>query len=89
MFFYNTSNNNNFTGYFANNAALGKITIVNGNGGAITFKDTSSNSLFDCDFVNNTAVLYGGGVNYRKTPYNITFNGNFINNTAKYGGGVK
>ena len=43
---------------------------------------------FNCDFVNNTAVLYGGGVNYRKTPYNITFNGNFINNTAKYGGGV-
>ena len=88
MFFSNASDNNNFTGYFAYNAALGKIDVINGNGGAITFKGTLSNSMFNCDFVNNTAVLYGGGVNYRQTPYNITFNGNFINNTAKYGGGV-
>ena len=88
MFFYYTTNYNNFSGYFINNSALGKIDSSNGNGGAITFKNTSCNSIFTCDFVNNTAVLHGGGVNYRQTPYNITFNSNFINNKAKYGGGT-
>ena len=54
--------------------------IWNGNGGAITFSDVSSNSVFICDFINNTAE-HGGGVNYMQTPYNITFKGNLINVT--------
>lgn len=88
MFFYSATNGNNFSGYFIDNAALGKVDEINGNGGAITFKGTSSNSIFSCDFINNTAKKYGGGVNYRQTSYNITFNSNFINNSAKHGGGV-
>ena len=87
MFFYNTDNNT-FSGYFINNSALGLVDEINGNGGAITFKGPSSNSIFNCDFVNNTAAKTGGGVNYRETPSNITFNTNFINNRAKTGGGV-
>jgi predicted outer membrane repeat protein len=67
---------------------LGEVSQINGNGGAITFKDSSSNSIFTCDFVNNFAARTGGGVNYRQTPYNITFNSNFINNSAETGGGV-
>lgn len=88
MFFHNTTDGNNFTGDFTGNRALGEVDESVGNGGAITFKDTSSNSIFDCDFINNTANLNGGGVNYRHTPYNITFNSNFINNTSPRGGGV-
>ena len=67
---------------------MGNISVEVGNGGAITFKDTSCNSIFDCDFVNNTAALCGGAVNYRQTPHNITFNGDFINNNATFGGGA-
>ena len=67
---------------------MGQVDESVGNGGAITFKDTSSNSIFNSDFINNTANLNGGGVNYRHTPYNITFNSNFINNTSPRGGGV-
>ncbi len=88
MFFYNTTNNNNFTGYFYNNSALGQVDETVGNGGAITFKDVSTNCQFTCDFIDNSAALNGGGVNYRQTPHNITFNGNFINNTSPRGGGV-
>lgn len=88
IFFYNTTNYNNFSGYFINNSALGKVDEVNGNGGAITFKDVSCNSIFTCDFVNNTAAKHGGGLNYKETPHNITLSSNFINNKAKSGGGV-
>ncbi|WP_295116087.1 right-handed parallel beta-helix repeat-containing protein, partial [uncultured Methanobrevibacter sp.] len=88
MFFYSTTDKNNFTGCFINNSALGQIDPANGNGGAITFKNVSTNSIFTCDFSNNTASLNGGGVNYRETPKNIIFNANFINNSAQRGGGV-
>ena len=82
MVFHNTTNNNTFVGSFVNNSALGanSSSIWNGNGGAITFSDVSSNCVFTCDFINNTAEN-GGGVNYGETPYNITFNGNLINVT--------
>ena len=88
MFFYGKTDKNNFTGSYINNSALGQIDPTNGNGGAITFKNVSTNSIFTCDFINNYARLNGGGVNYRETPKNIIFNANFINNTAKTGGGV-
>lgn len=88
MFFYNTTDNNSFSGCFINNSALGLVDDINGNGGAITFKDMSSNCVFTCDFVNNTAAKNGGGLNYRQTPCNITFNSSFINNNARYGGGI-
>ena len=88
IFFYSTTNNNNFTGYFTNNSALGQVDPTVGNGGAITFKDVSTNCVFNCEFINNTAALNGGGVNYRQTPHNITLNCNFINNNAPSGGGV-
>ena len=88
MFFYSTTDKNNFTCRFINNNALGQIDPANGNGGAITFKNISTNSIFDSEFINNTASLNGGGVNYRETPKNIIFNSNFINNTAQRGGGV-
>jgi len=88
MFFYGKTDKNNFTGSYINNSALGQIDPTNGNGGAITFKNVSTNSIFTCDFINNYARLNGGGVNYRETPKNIIFNVNFINNTAKTGGGV-
>ena len=104
MFFRNRTNHNTFKGTYINNTVWMfswthcswfsfKGTYINntgliGNGGAITFKDVSENSLFECDFINNTAGDYGGAVNYRESPKNITFNTNFINNTAKYGGGV-
>ena len=88
MFFYAKSNNNNFTGYYNDNEALGKLDPVNGNGGAITFKQVATNAIFIADFVNNLAVKTGGGVNFRQTPINITFNSNFINNSAMWGGGV-
>ena len=88
MFFYGTTDKNNFTGRYINNSALGQIDPTNGNGGAITFKNVSANSIFTCDFINNSASLNGGAVNYRETPENIIFNANFINNTAKTGGGV-
>ena len=87
MFFHNTTNNNNFTGYFTDNHALGEVDETNGNGGAITFKDISTNCIFICDFINNTASKNGGGVNYRQSPQNIVFNGNFINNTSPKGRG--
>jgi predicted outer membrane repeat protein len=61
---------------------------VNGNGGAITFRVASSNSLFACDFINNTAAQLGGAVNFKQTAQNITLNSNFINNNARYGGGI-
>ena len=87
--FFGATDGNNFTGCFVNNSALGGGSgDAIGNGGAITFSDVSSNCLFACDFINNTAAVHGGAVNYRQTPYNITFNGNFINDNAKYGGGV-
>ncbi len=88
MFFYSTTDKNNFTGRFINNHALGQINETVGNGGAITFKNVSTNSIFTCDFINNDASLNGGAVNYRETPKNIIFNANFVNNTAKTGGGV-
>ena len=88
MFFYSTTDKNNFTGSYINNSALGQIDPTNGNGGAITFKNVATNSVFTCDFINNTASLNGGAVNYRQTPQNITFNSNFINNTSPSGGGV-
>ena len=88
MFFYSKTNYNTFKGKFINNSAHGLIDEINGNGGAITFKNTSKNCEFDCDFINNTARLFGGAVNYRMTPYNITFNGNFISNSAESGGGL-
>ena len=88
MFFYNKSNYNKFYGNFINNGARGAIDVDNGNGGAITFNDTSKNSIFNCIFINNTARLLGGALNYRKTPYNITFNCDFINNRAESGGGI-
>ena len=88
MFFYSTTDKNNFSGIFINNSALGLLDPTVGNGGAITFKNVSTNSIFICDFVNNTANLNGGGVNYRECPSNITFNSNFINNTSPTGGGV-
>ena len=88
MFFYFTTDKNNFSGIFINNSALGMLDPTVGNGGAITFKNVSTNSIFTCDFVNNTANLNGGGVNYRESPSNITFNSNFINNTSPTGGGV-
>ena len=88
MFFYAKSNNNNFTGYYNDNEALGKLDPINGNGGAITFKQVATNAIFIADFVNNLAVKTGGGVNFRQTPINITFNSNFINNSAMWGGGV-
>jgi len=88
MFFYSTTDKNNFSGIFINNSALGLLDPTVGNGGAITFKNVSTNSIFTCDFINNTANLNGGGVNYRESPSNITFNSNFINNTSPTGGGV-
>jgi len=88
MFFYSTTDKNNFTGRFIDNHALGQINETVGNGGAITFKNVSTNSIFTCDFINNSASLNGGAVNYRETPKNIIFNANFVNNTAKTGGGV-
>jgi len=88
MFFYSTTDKNNFTGRFIRNSALGQIDPSNGNGGAITFKNVSTNSIFNSDFINNTASLNGGAVNYRETPKNIIFNANFLNNTAQRGGGV-
>jgi len=88
IFFYNTTDKNNFSGSFINNSALGEVSEIVGNGGAITFKDISSNCMFTCDFINNTAALNGGGINYRQTPHNITLNANFINNTSPRGGGV-
>ena len=88
IFFFNKTNRNSFKGNYINNTAKGLIVSYNANGGAITFKDTSKNCIFECDFINNTARLNGGAVNYRKTPYNITFKGNFIANNAKSGGGL-
>ena len=88
MFFYSTTDQNNFTGRFINNSALGQIDPANGNGGAITFKNVSANSIFNSDFINNTASLNGGAVNYRETPKNIIFNANFTNNAAQRGGAV-
>ncbi len=82
MIFYDITSNNIFRGSFINNSA------PYGNGGAVIFRDTSVNSSFDCDFINNTAFGFGGAVNYRKTPYNIVFNSDFINNKAGYGGGI-
>ena len=88
IFFYNKTNYNTFQGNYINNRANGLINKSNGNGGAINFKDTSKNSIFNCDFISNTVRLYGGAVNYRETPYNITFNCNFMGNNAKNGGGL-
>ena len=88
IFFFNKTNRNSFRGSFINNTAKGLIVSYNANGGAITFKDTSKDCVFDCDFINNTARLNGGAVNYRKTPFNITFKGNFIANSAQNGGGL-
>ena len=88
MFFYSKTDCNTFKGNYINNRANGLIDENNGNGGAITFKDTSKNSIFNCNFTNNTARLYGGAVNYKQTPYNITFNCDFISNNARYGGGL-
>ena len=83
MFFYSTTDKNEFNGRFINNSALGQIDPANGNGGAITFKNVSANSIFNCDFINNAASLNGGAVNYRETPKNIIFNTNFINMLLK------
>ena len=69
IFFYNKTNYNTFQGNYINNRANGLINKSNGNGGAINFKDTSKNSIFNCDFISNTVRLYGGAVNYRETPY--------------------
>ena len=91
IFFFNKTNRNSFKGNYINNTAKGLIVSYNANGGAITFKDTSKNCIFECDFINNTARLNGGAVNYRKTPYNITFKGNFIDfiaNNATKGGAI-
>ena len=87
--FANTTNKNNFSGSFVNNIALEEVhNNVSGIGGAMTFRDVSSNCLFNCNFVNNTAINDGGAINFRKTPCNITFDCDFTNNTAIYGGAI-
>ena len=88
IFFYGKTNYNTFKGKYINNSANGLIDENNGNGGAITLKNTSKNCEFDCDFINNTARLFGGAVNFRSTPHNITFKGYFIANSAETGGGL-
>ena len=73
----------------ADNVVIKNITFLNGNstfGGAICFS-SSTGSVIDCYFINNTADN-GGAIYADNTFSDSTINSTFINNSAKNGGAI-
>ena len=75
----------------ANNIVLTNLTLKNGfanSGGAIYLAGGSSNNVFDCNFVNNSAEKYGGAICFNTVSSDNKFTGVFVNNSAAGGGGA-
>jgi predicted outer membrane repeat protein len=58
-----------------------------GNSGGGMFNRSSSPTLTNCSFLNNTAAYAGGGMS-NSTSYPLLTNCSFINNSADAGGGI-
>ena len=75
----------------ANNIVLTNLTLKNGfanSGGAIYLAGGSSNNVFDCNFVNNSAEKYGGAICFNTVSSDNKFTGVFVNNSAGVGGAI-
>lgn len=92
-----TFTNFNYTGYGGAvywsgfNATITNCTFTNNvasnDGGAIYLYNVHSSHIYDCLFVNNTA-LYAGAIGWTMSDNFIVSNCTFINNSAKVNGGA-
>ncbi|WP_296859085.1 hypothetical protein [uncultured Methanobrevibacter sp.] len=77
----------------ANNVVLKNLTFINGyafRGGAIFSENLK---IYDCNFINNSAIMYGGAIDgadhLNITVYNSYFrNNSATNETLSYGGAI-